>query len=422
MPSPRRTLTLDAVHAVTANRCFAPQPVPLVGLELEWLTYDRAVHRRRVVPGDLRSALPETLPGHSAVTFEPGGQLELSTPPEATIDGVCAAAAADLTVATTAADKVGAALVGLGADPVRPPRRVLDSPRYEAMQHYFGGGGPAGMRMMCNTAAVHLNIGLGPADDDAAAQWRLANDMGPVLAAAFANSPIVEGRHSGFQSTRLAAWWAMDQTRTAPVGHTSAAPASEQWTDYVLDANVMLIRCGPQAYVPMEASLPFRTWMADGHELGYPTADDLEYHMTTLFPPVRPRGWLELRMVDALPDPLWQVPFAVAAGLLLDAPARQDATAVCKPVRGSWLDAMCTGLADPALATAAGRCFELATEALRRLGARPALVAAVEGYAARYVANGRTPADDRVLAWAEAGQLLPVGGREVSTAARGRNP
>ena len=52
----------------------------------------------------------------------------------------------------------------------------------------------------------------------------------------------------------------------------------------------------------MLAPLTFAEWIEDGHELGWPTLDDLDYHLTTLFPPVRPRGWLELRMIDALPD------------------------------------------------------------------------------------------------------------------------
>ena len=51
--------------------------------------------------------------------------------------------------------------------------------------------------------------------------------------------------------------------------------------------------------------------VADGHQLGYPTVDDLAYHLATLFPPVRPKGWLELRMIDAVPDPRWQVAVAL---------------------------------------------------------------------------------------------------------------
>jgi glutamate--cysteine ligase len=250
------------------------------------------------------------------LTFEPGGQLELSTPPSPTIDDACLKASTDLTAAARAAGQIGVRLVGLGSDPVRSSARVVDSPRYDAMERYFEPGGPAGRRMMCNTAAVHINVGLGPSPDDAERQWRVAHAIGPALAAVFANSPVLEGRPSGFKSSRLAAWWAMDGTRTAPVADGRSGPVA--WADYVLDAKIMLIRLGPESFVPIEESITFRSWLEDGSELGYPTGDDLDYHMSTLFPPVRPRGWLELRMVDALPDPLWKVPLAVAAALLLD--------------------------------------------------------------------------------------------------------
>jgi glutamate--cysteine ligase len=183
--------------------------------------------------------------------------------------------------------------------------------------------------------------------------------------------------------------------------------ACEEWAEYVLEAKVMLIRAADGSFRPIESSLTFREWMEAGHELGYPAADDLEYHMTTLFPPVRPRGWLELRMIDALPDPLWVVPLAVAAGLLLEPEGREQATAACAPAAGRWLDAMCSGLADAVLAACAERCFDVADGALARLGVAGPTRAAVSDYAERYVARRRTPADDRLDLWSETGALLP---------------
>ena len=77
---------------------------------------------------------------------------------------------------------------------------------------------------------------------------------------------------------------------------------------------------GDDRYVPLgDTLLRARDWVEAGHPLGFPTADDLAYHLTTLFPPVRPKGWLELRMIDALPDPWWRVPVAVAAAWIDDA-------------------------------------------------------------------------------------------------------
>ena len=66
--------------------------------------------------------------------------------------------------------------------------------------------------------------------------------------------------------------------------------------------------------MPLERPLTFTRWILDGHALGYPTIDDLDYHLTTLFPPVRPRGWLEIRYLDALPAPWWRVAATIVAG------------------------------------------------------------------------------------------------------------
>ena len=110
------------------------------------------------------------------------------------------------------------------------------------------------------------------------------------------------------------------------------------------------------------------TWIANGHELGWPTLDDFDYHLTTLFPPVRPRGWLELRMIDALPDEWWPVAVAVTATLLDDAEAADAAAAAVASTRGCWIAAARDGLADPALRAAADACFTAVLEALPRLG------------------------------------------------------
>jgi glutamate--cysteine ligase len=135
--------------------------------------------------------------------------------------------------------------------------------------------------------------------------------------------------------------------------------------------------------------LTFREWI----DKGEPTLEDLSYHLSTLFPPVRPRGWLELRMIDALPDPYWPVPVAVAAALLDDAAAAEVARAAVAPCAGRWAEASRDALTDPALARAARTCFAAAHAALLRWDATP-LARLVADYAERYVERGRCPADD----------------------------
>jgi glutamate--cysteine ligase len=153
--------------------------------------------------------------------------------------------------------------------------------------------------------------------------------------------------------------------------------------------------------------LTFADWIEHGHDLGWPTADDLEYHLGTLFPPVRPRGWLELRMVDALPSPWWRVAAAVIPMLLNDGEAAARATAAVADTAGLWDAAARDGLANPALARAARACFAAASEALTRADADRTTVDAVAEFVDRYVARGRCPADDLLHAWHRDGTLLP---------------
>ena len=146
----------------------------------------------------------------------------------------------------------------------------------------------------------------------------------------------------------------------------------------------------------------FVRWLLDGHELGHPTMDDLDYHLTTLFPPVRPRGWLEIRYLDALPSPWWRVAATVAATLLFDDEAGAAAFRATEGTEELWLDAARWGLEHPALANAAVECFEAAMDGAARTGADTASIGALSTYFDRYVARHRCPADDRLYEGARA--------------------
>ena len=175
----------------------------------------------------------------------------------------------------------------------------------------------------------------------------VAHTIGPTLVAAFTSSPVAEGRPTGWASTRLGTWLAIDPTRTA-----AAAGGCDDWVAYALAANVLLVRRGTEM-VPLRERLPFSAWIASGHALGPPTVDDLDYHLTTLFPPVRPRGFLEVRYLDALPDPWWRVAVAVVTALVQDRVAGDIAVAACAPVADRWCDGARCGLADPVFQAAA---------------------------------------------------------------------
>ena len=247
--------------------------------------------------------------------------------------------------------------------------RVLDAPRYRAMEAYFDSRWPAGRTMMRNTASVQVNLDVGsPATTDA--RWHLAHDIGPVLTACFANSPFdASGNPSGYRSTRAAVWHAIDPARTDSARRDPGGSARDAWERYVLDATVMMIRVDDEHSVAPREPMSFSRWLTHGHECGWPTVDDLVYHTTTLFPPVRPRGWLELRMIDALPEEWWPVAVAVTTALLDDPVAAACAAADAPAVRDRWTAAARDALCDPELRATAVRCFEAARAALRRLGA-----------------------------------------------------
>jgi glutamate--cysteine ligase len=394
MPSPTRTLTARTARSLIDDSSWAQTSGRRVGIEIEWFTTpsssppDVATLRALLEPAS-------PLPGGSSLTFEPGGQVELSSLPFDWCGEACVAVGADRKALEDALRPHGIGLTAAGIDSDRPEALVTTEDRYVAMKTYFDHQGSAGRRMMCTSAAIHTNIDAGR-DDVGRRRWDLAHRLGPVLVAAFADSPVAAGRPTGWKSSRMAAWLAIDPTRTAAVADGVDPVAA--WGSYALNANVMFIR-SPNEYVPLRRPFSFAQWIDEGHELGYPTADDLTYHLTTLFPPVRPHGWLELRMMDMVPDPWWRVAAAVTMALLYDEDASAAAEAATKQAAGMWREAARSALANPILREAARACFAAALEALPSVGCDKSTVEAVGEYADRFVAAGRCPADERLDAF-----------------------
>ncbi len=294
-------------------------------------------------------------------------------------------------------------------DTRRSPHRVLDAPRYAAMERFFAAGGAAGAWMMCNTASLQLNIGY--QQDCAELQWRLAHRLGPVFVAAFANSPGRDASGRRWESLRQAIWHSIDAARTRPVGLHHAM--AESWLEYALTADVMMIGASESSpAAPLLPGMTFAKWMAYGHELGWPTRDDLAYHLTTLFPPVRPRGWLELRMLDMLPPRLLEVATLVVVTSLAVESASQELWERLPATDGLWRAAARGGLAHPVLAESARALFEVAARHVGELTSSRQRRDAVLRHAAEFVDRGVTPAqtvNSSSLAGRLAPSLLPPG-------------
>jgi glutamate--cysteine ligase len=154
-------------------------------------------------------------PGRCTITVEPGGQVELASPPLAPFGTLVRTVVADAELLHGRLAARGIAVSPHAADPVRPARRVLDLPRYRAMERRFDRVGPWGRSGMCSTAAVQVCLDAGEGVE-VARRWEALHALGPVLVGAFANSPVLHGRRTGWKSSRLAAWLALDPQRTAP--------------------------------------------------------------------------------------------------------------------------------------------------------------------------------------------------------------
>ncbi|WFE56061.1 ergothioneine biosynthesis glutamate--cysteine ligase EgtA [Micromonospora sp. WMMD712] len=368
----------DAVRHI-ARICFKTGPPTRTGVELEWTVHDAADPTRPVDRERLRAALgphsPTTihdpspaapLRHGSAVTVEPGGQLEISTAPRSSVAALVDATNADIAQVTDLLGAAGLMLGRTGIDPWRPPRPVVDTPRYRAMRCVFDRHGPAGRTMMYSTAGLQVCLDAGE-PDQVAARWAAAHAVGPPLLAAFATADRHAGRRTGWASARMAAWLAIDPARTRPVWSPQRPDADPvaAWTAYALAAPLLCLRDDAADWTP-PPGVTFGDWI-DGALPRPPTTDDLDYHLSTLFPVVRPRGYLEIRYLDAQPGPDWRLPLAALAALLADPATVRRATTMATPVADRWHEAARHGLGDPPLARAAVGLLDLALAALPRL-------------------------------------------------------
>lgn len=383
------------------ERCFDLRPPRLIGAELEWLT--RTADGTRPGVDVLASALghhaPRTvapsspqdpLPHGGVVSVEPGGQVEISSAPLPSRAGLCAALAADADVLQRLLESGGVRMAPGSVDTERAPQRILPVARYAAMQRRFDRRGPLGGAMMCSTAAVHISIDCGADRTEAGQRWRMLNAVGPALVAAFADSPTPpaiagSGGREQWASQRMRTWLALDPGRT---GFDGADPGGAQdpiaaYADWALGAPMLCVRRAHEDW-SLPGDVSFREWIAGSPAAPdrAPTIEDLDYHLSTLFPPVRPCGHLEVRYLDAQPGRGWEVPVAALDALSRTREAVRRATAIAEPTAGAWMRASREGLTHAPLRRAASRLLRLAAEA-DAVGADTAGASAAGGGAAQ---------------------------------------
>lgn len=336
---------------------------------------------------DGAAAVPRfLLPEGGVLFFEPGGQLEYASAPHWSPSTLLATLRSVVEPLVESARFDGVDLVGLGVDPVTPASEVplqLHSPRYVRMDRYFSHRGPAGPRMMRQTASCQVNLDF---PSQPLLGWRAMNAAAPYLVALFANSARYAAAPTGHPSFRSVTWQRLDPTRTGIFrASVRAEEAVEEYLEFALAA---------PWFLGSDPAVPF------SDRLRSATTEEWRAHLTTLFPEIRPRGYLELRCIDALPPAGYPAPIVLLEGLLHHRPSLEEAVErLGLPSRELLVRAGEVGLAEPRLrsgATLLARLGLAGAEALGPAVVNPADLAAAADFFERYTLAGRCPADDPV--------------------------
>jgi glutamate--cysteine ligase len=366
---------------------------------------DRIGPRSSMSPGPVEYPVE----GGGRLTFEPGAQVEHSTAVFESVAAVCSDVRSVLGKLRFAFERHDVALAAIGIDvwnDVETVPQQLRAGRYTAQAAYYRQRGHWGAVMMRHTASLQINLDLGP-EGVWQQRWLVANLVSPLMTATFASSPGL-----GAVCSRARAWQELDPTRSGfprlLVAGSGDDPRAE-WGQAALEADVMIYRVGGDHFEPGCPGCSFEKWILNGHpRWGWPTMDDLEYHLTTLFFEVRPRGFLELRAGEALPDRWRVVPVALTAALLYDDGARTAALDLLLDRRSElpeiWKRAALDGVRDPELKDLACKLWEIGLDGARALPSgyiETDEISAVEAYLEHYTVRGRMPSDEVIELLAE---------------------
>ena len=328
-----------------------------IGAEHEKFGFDRTTLRRPAYEGDngIRAMLdgltrfgwsPVEEAGHvialerknsegfsASISLEPGGQFELSGAPLKDIHDICNETGQHLMEVKMVADEIGLGFLGAGFDPLwaREDIPVMPKGRYEIMRAYMPKKGGLGLDMMLRTCTIQANLDF-DSEADMVAKFRTSLALQPIATALFACSPFTEGRPNGFLSARANVWTDTDPDRTGMLDFVFAEGFGyETYANYALDTPMYFAKRG-ERYVDASGQ-SFRDFLkgelpALPGEL--PTLKDWGDHLTTLFPEVRLKSYLEMRGADGGPwSRICGLP-ALWAGILYDAPSLAAAWDLCK--------------------------------------------------------------------------------------------
>ncbi|VFQ83958.1 unnamed protein product [Cuscuta campestris] len=272
----------------------------------------------KIMEGDKIIGLKQ---GNQSISLEAGGQFELSGAPLETLHQTCAEVNAHLYQVKAVAKEMGIGFLGIGFQPKWGLKDipVMPKARCEIMRNYMPNVGSLGHETMFRTCTVQVNLDFS-SEADMINKFRASLSLQPIATALFANSPFTEGKPNGYLSVRSYAWTDTDKNRTGMLPFVfDDSFGFEQYVDYALDVPMYFVYRNKQ-YIDC-SGMSFRDFMAGklppipGE---YPTLNDWENHLTTIFPEVRLKRYMEMRGADGGP---WQRLCALPAfwaGLLYD--------------------------------------------------------------------------------------------------------
>ncbi len=361
----------------------------------------------------------------ASITLEPGGQFELSGAPLDSIWQTCDEVNTHLEQVEQVSRELGAGFIGLGMTPNmrREDMPIMPKGRYEIMRRYMPKVGSLGLDMMFRTCTVQANLDYS-SEADMVKKFRVSLALQPVATALFANSPFTDGKPNGYLSYRSHIWEDTDPDRCGILPFVfEDGMGFERYVDYVLDVPMYFIyRDGRYIDVAGQSFRDFMDGRLPGRPGELPTMDDWEQHMTTVFPEVRLKTFLEMRGADGGP---WKRLCALPAlwvGLLYDQGVLDAAWDLVK----DWsiedherlrADVPRLALKAPVpggtMQDLAKRVLDLAADGLRRRARLDFKGDDESGFLAslRHIAEtGRTQADDLLEAYAGKwnGSVLPV--------------
>jgi glutamate--cysteine ligase len=242
--------------------------------------------------------------GMGNVSLEPGGQFELSGAPLKTIHDTCEEVNEHLVQVREIGDALGIGFLGLGASPTwtRAETPVMPKGRYKIMAPYMDKVGRYGRDMMFRTCTVQVNLDFG-SEADMVKKLRVSLALQPVATALFANSPFLEGKPNGFLSFRSEVWTDTDKARSGMLPFAFEPGMSfERYVDYALDVPMYFVmREGTYINTAGESFRKFLEGKLPQLPGEKPVAKDWADHITTIFPEVRLKQYMEMRGADSGP-------------------------------------------------------------------------------------------------------------------------